>query len=357
MNARVARRLVLPVTVAALVLAGAGAVWAVHRPRPSSTPAGAARRVTHPTRPTGSTVAPRTAARSSVRSTGRLTGAAPTVPPTTAVAPPPPPGGSPWRVLVVGDSTAMTLWWALFQTAPTYHAEVFDAATFMCGVAIGTEASSDDGQGPTMSMVPACNSDSPASAQWPALWRDDLARYDPQLVVVLAGRWETTDRMYEGRWMDILDPPFAAYVGRQLVEAGQVGTSTGAHVDLLTSACADSAPFFASLHAPDSAVNDDSSRRLAVYNALVRRAAAQVPGASVVDFDALLCPGGQFHRTLDGVQVRPLDGVHTPSYSPGNTFLSNSTAPVAAAFAAWLGPRLWPELLAPLAAGSTGSTG
>jgi putative intracellular protease/amidase len=254
--------------------------------------------------------------------------------------------GTARRVLVVGDSTAMTLAWALSQSASSYGATLLDGSTFMCGVAIGSEASSEDGHGPTMAMVPACNSATPVSQQWPALWRSDIARYDPQVVVVLAGRWETTDRTYEGRWMDILDRPFAAYVERQLRLAVEVGTSRGAHVDLLTSACADSAPYFASEHLPDTAVDDDSPARLAVYNSLVRKAAAGDPRVSVVDFDAIVCPGGKFHRYLDGVQVRPLDGVHTPSYSPGNLFVSNSTPAVAAAFAAWLAPRLWPQILA-----------
>jgi hypothetical protein len=256
--------------------------------------------------------------------------------------------GSPWRVLVVGDSTAMTLEWALAQTSSSYDADVFDGSTFMCGVAIGTEASSDNGSGPTMAMVPPCNSATPVAQQWPALWRQDLSQDNPDLVVVLAGRWETTDRMYDGHWMNILDRPFAVYVERQLELAVRTATSTGAHVDMLTAACADSGPFFAARHEPDTAVNDDSSVRLAAYNALLRQSVRHAHNASVVDLDALLCPEGQFQRSIDGVQVRPLDGVHTPSYSPGNPFVSNSTPAVADAFATWLAPRLWPELLAGL---------
>lgn len=253
---------------------------------------------------------------------------------------------SPRRVLVVGDSTALTLAWALQQTASHYDAVIYDGATFMCGLAIGKEASSDYGHGPTMAMVPACNSSTPASQQWPALWRRDIAEFDPQVVVVLAGRWETTDRTYEGKWMNILDAPFASYVARQLHLAVEIGTAKGAHLDLLTAACADSAPYFAAEHLPDTAVHDDSPVRLAVYNRLVGQAAVNDPKVSVVNFDAILCPGGKFHRYLDGVQVRPLDGVHTPSYSAGNPFVTNATPAVADAFAAWLAPRLWPELLA-----------
>ncbi len=197
-----------------------------------------------------------------------------------------------------------------------------------------------------MAMVPACNSATPPAGQWPALWRSRISQDDPQVVVLLAGRWETTDRLYQGQWMDILDRPFADYVEQQLRLAVQIGTSGGAHMDLLTTACADSGPFFASAHLPDTAVDDDSPVRLAAYNRLLVQAAAGNPQVSVIDYDALLCPGGTFHRYLDGVEVRPLDGVHTPSYSQGNPFASNSTPAAAVAFAAWLAPRLWPQILA-----------
>ncbi len=256
--------------------------------------------------------------------------------------------GPPVTVLLVGDSTATTLAPALQQTESRYHAVLVDGSTFMCGVAIGAESSSDNGRGPTMAMVPACNSATPPDQQWPALWQKKIARYHPQVVALLAGRWETTDRTYQGKWMNIEDAPFAAYVARQLALAISIGTSNGAHMDLLTTACADSAPLFASMHKPDTAVEDDSPARLAIYNRLLREAAAGNPAVSIVDFDAILCPGGNFHRYLDGVQVRPLDGVHTPSTSPSNPFIDNSSAPVAAAFARWIGPRLWPKLLAPV---------
>ena len=48
----------------------------------------------------------------------------------------------------------------------------------------------------------------------------------------------------------------------------------------------------------------------------------------------------------DGVQIRTLDGVHTPSYDPGNPYEGNSTQPVADAFYNWLSPRIWPSIVA-----------
>ena len=34
----------------------------------------------------------------------------------------------------------------------------------------------------------------------------------PNVVVLLAGRWEVVDREYQGTWTNILHPTFAAYV-------------------------------------------------------------------------------------------------------------------------------------------------
>ena len=49
----------------------------------------------------------------------------------------------------------------------------------------------------------------------------------PNVVVLLAGRWEVVDREYQGAWTNILSPTYAAYVKAQLEEASKLVTSTG----------------------------------------------------------------------------------------------------------------------------------
>jgi len=66
---------------------------------------------------------------------------------------------------------------------------------------------------------------------------------------------------------------------------------------------------------------------------------------SVIDFGSILCPSGQFAGSLDGVQVRTADGIHTPAYAPGNIFVQNSTQAVAENFYSWLSPRIWPQII------------
>ncbi len=128
----------------------------------------------------------------------------------------------------------------------------------------------------------------------------------PNVVVLLAGRWEVADREYQGQWTNILNPVFAAYVKQQLNRASQVVTATGARMVFLTAACNNEG------EQPDGAPwPEDSSKRLDVYNQLVREVAAEHPTTdSVVDLHAATCPGGRYAESIRGVQVRRSDGVH-----------------------------------------------
>jgi hypothetical protein len=90
----------------------------------------------------------------------------------------------------------------------------------------------------------------------------------------------------------------------------------------------------------------DSAARRDIYNHLLREAASQFPGtATVIDYGSILCPDGHYSQFLDGVQVRTADGIHTPSYAPGNPYVGNSTQAVAQSFYSWLSPRIWPQIL------------
>ena len=57
---------------------------------------------------------------------------------------------------------------------------------------------------------------SPDAEQWTVWDRDWVDQYDPDVVVLLAGRWEVRTRVYDGQWTNIIEPDFAAYVKRQL---------------------------------------------------------------------------------------------------------------------------------------------
>ncbi|HMD46366.1 MAG TPA: acyltransferase family protein [Acidimicrobiales bacterium] len=244
--------------------------------------------------------------------------------------------GPPVHAVLFGDSVALTLGLGLDlpQLRRAYNVTESDHGILGCGVAIGADEDSHDVVVPVAS---ACNPDpSPGQPQWPAQWAAWLHQEHPDVVMILAGRWETVGRTYAGRWTTILDPAYQAYVKRQLELAVQVASSGGAHVVLLT------APCFSSGEQPDGQPwPEDSAARLDAYNALVRQVAAEDPRTtSLVDLDALVCPGGHFATSLDGTVIRRSDGVHF-------TVLGGGV----------VGTRLWPEVLKTLGPADGARTG
>jgi len=233
-------------------------------------------------------------------------------PPTSA----PSSSGPPVRVLLIGDSTAITLGEGLGEV-PVEHKYDYvlaDEGILGCGVV----------EGPVVEIMGArdqvnsvCDGSPPppgaplAEQSLPDQWRHDMAVNRPNVVALLAGRWEVVNREYHGKWTNILHPTFAAYVKRQLESASDLVTSYGAHMVFLTAPCTDEG------EQPDGAPwPEQNPARLAAYNKLVREVAAEHPQTdSVADLFAAACPGGHYSATKDGVTIRTVsDGIHfTPA--------------------------------------------
>jgi lysophospholipase L1-like esterase len=228
--------------------------------------------------------------------------------------------GPPVRVLVVGDSTALTLDIGLNEHARSYGVVPFNGGIFGCGVTTGAEYQLKGVDAP---MAPECSGAVP-NFQWSNLWLLRMADVHPNVVMILAGRWEVTNRTYEGHWTNIENPTYAAYVKSRLVYAVHVAASSGAHVVLMTAPCYDSG------EQPNGAPwPEDSRARLSIYNTLVRQVAATAPDTSLLNFNALACPGGHYEEYLEGQQVRSPDGVHF-TFTGGNVFA----------------PKIWPAIVA-----------
>jgi peptidoglycan/LPS O-acetylase OafA/YrhL len=251
-----------------------------------------------------------------------------TAAPSVAVKPPPPTvaggggrhHGPPVKVLVVGDSTALTLDIGLNEYATSYGIAPTNAGILGCGITTGKEYQL---QGVDAPMATQCTGH-PADDQWYRLWADKISTIHPNVVMILAGRWEVVNRTYEGHWTNIAHPAYAAYVESQLKRAVRIAGSGGAHVVLLTAPCYDSG------EQPNGAPwPEDSRARLAVYNKLVRHVAATSANTSLLNFNAMACPGGQYEEFMDGHQVRLADGVHF-TFDGGNVFA----------------PKIWPVIAA-----------
>ncbi len=242
--------------------------------------------------------------------------AAPTTgPPVTSA----PGTGPPVKALVVGDSTALTLDIGLNEHARDYGIEPFNGGLLGCGV---TSCAEYQEKGVDDPMAVQCRGVTPQT-QWPARWRAEIVKDDPNVVMILAGRWEVSNRTYDGRWTNIEDPTYAAYVRRELMDAVHLAGSGGATVVLMTAPCYDTG------EQPDGQPwPEDSRARLAIYNHIVRDVAASIPGTSLLDFNAMACPDGQYEEYMGGRQVRLADGIHF-TFTGGDAFAS----------------RIWPYIL------------
>ncbi len=249
--------------------------------------------------------------------------------------------GHRFKLVVLGDSTAVTLGAALVATAPK-GIQVIQAGTYGCGLAIAVKASNKPPL-PGLNMVTACNEASPPSEQWPAgAARQVRGTTRGDVVLFLAGDWESQDLFREGTWTNITHPSFQRYLLHQMREAVAIGTAHGAHFDFTTMPAVDAGlPFM------DAVFPQDSPNRRRIYNRLITIVAREFPDkVSVVDLGAILSPHGVFTEFLDGVQIRTPDGVHTPSYGLPGSYKNNSTPAVADAFYNWLSPRIWPSIIA-----------
>jgi hypothetical protein len=231
---------------------------------------------------------------------------------------------APVRVLLVGDSLALTLGIGL-QGALTAHPKTYAGLRLFnegipgCGVADGTTGIE---QGTTFVVTPPCTPD-PGSAEcppggvfgpkqnvpcqaWTAAWADWVRQTKPNVVVLLAGGNEVKDRLYDGAMTSILNPTFAAYVESQLQKAVKIATARGALMILMTEPCQSTGKQPNGQPWPE-----DNPARQAQYNSLLREVAAQHPHTVFMqDLNAVVCPGGSYAEDLDGVPVRQADGLH-----------------------------------------------
>jgi peptidoglycan/LPS O-acetylase OafA/YrhL len=230
-----------------------------------------------------------------------------TVPPVAAR---PLPADRPVRVLVVGDSVALSLGRGLERWgAATGHASVWNAARMYCSIGRYAERAL---MGATRQGA-GCD-------DWEMRWAGYVEEFDPDVVVVLSTIWEIVHRRAEG-WDDfkgIDDPQYQAWLQSEYDVAVDVLASRGARVAWLTMPC---------LRRTD----DGIIRATDLYNTQVLGDLEERRGeVFVIDIFGRICPDGTFTDTLDGIEGMRPDGAHFSD--PG---------------ADWVATWLMPEILDP----------
>lgn len=238
--------------------------------------------------------------------------------------------GATRRVVVLGDSTGLTLGVALTATSPS-GVTVDNRALFGCGLAIADGVTAHP-PAIALPMGPACSSSTPLGDRWPALDARSVAATRPgDVVIFVAGPWDVADLEVGGQLESLASPAFRGSERRALEELVAISTAHGARLELFTM--------------PPSS---GSQGRWMLYNNLLAAVAADHPRrVSVVAWGRLLSPSGHYRTYVDGVEVKAGNGLHTPAYAPGNPFVDNASQAVAQRFYRWVAPRIWPEILRP----------
>ncbi|MEU0005309.1 acyltransferase family protein [Streptomyces sp. NPDC006314] len=215
----------------------------------------------------------------------------------------PPTGRPPYRptdrhpgtavsTVIMGDSIA---WSLLHYLPPTPGVTVHDITRQGCGLALGSP----------YRYFGSLHEVSRRCERWPIDLRQAVDRHDPDVVVILFGRWETMDREQDGRWTHIGDKAFDGYLRAQLGRAVETAAARGARVLLATE------PYNRRGERPDGGLwPEDNPERVDRWNRMLRQVAThEGPSVKILDLAGRLCPDGAFTWQVDGVRVRS-DGVH-----------------------------------------------
>jgi len=232
----------------------------------------------------------------------------PGVSPVAVVSPSPPAGPAravaqrdprrPFTVSVFGDSIGWTLMHYLPST-PGFH--FVDHTVIGCSLVRGGPYRY---LGQTLDQKTECES-------WPSRWTAEAAADRPDAILLIVGRWETVDRVNEGKWTHIGDPAFDAYLAGELRRAVDILSANGAPLTVAN------LPYSRRGERPDGSLYpEDQPERVDQWNALLRRIIGQhgkvspsIPDIGVLDLNKKLCPEGVYTAKVDGVEVRS-DGVH-----------------------------------------------
>lgn len=203
------------------------------------------------------------------------------------------------KVLIVGDSQARSLGFGLERWGVENGIWVWNAATNGCGIA-------DEGYvyywgDKEASLRPEC-----VAAR--AAYKDQIARFEPDMVLVLSSAWDIGLRRLEG-WPEPLrvqSPEFSAYLTREYREVAETLTERGAKVVWMQAPCVDRSTENA------THINWFNRDDLDTLNReiLPSIAAEYLDNIVLYDLDEVLCSGGEALSEIDGISPIRGDGVH-----------------------------------------------
>jgi SGNH domain (fused to AT3 domains) len=197
----------------------------------------------------------------------------------------------PFTVSVFGDSIGWTM---MHFLPPTPGFQFIDHTVIGCSLVRG---------GPYSYLGQALDQKSECES-WPGRWTSQITVDQPDAVLLVIGRWETVDRVNEGRWTHIGDPAFDSYISTELRRAVDILSFSGAPLMVAN------LPYSRRGERPDGSLYpEDQPQRVDEWNTMLGKTIGNRPDVRILDLKKKLCPQGRYTDKVDGLQVRS-DGVH-----------------------------------------------
>lgn len=212
--------------------------------------------------------------------------------------------------LVAGDSVAMSVTFGLGHWASSSGAKIYNATRLGCPIARGG-----------VTKVQMDTKEYGENCDWSDEFTNAVAAFRPNVVMLMSGVWEVTDRRLPGdnRFRHLGDPLMDRYVLAEFLSAVDLLGSDGASVALILQPHIESGRDKGLAGLPES-----DPARMDRLNEILEQVAEMRPDVvTLVDIREWMAtqPGGE-----DGAELRP-DGVHFDDDSSKR-------------LASWLGPRL-----------------
>jgi hypothetical protein len=208
----------------------------------------------------------------------------------------------PKRVLVLGDSVALTMGIQMFLDQEDFGTIVDDAGILGCGFVTGYDVEFRSPFFPNKRFVPLnapCNNEA-------AVWTSDVRSFQPQAIVTEMGWWDSYRHLINGKVSFLTQPQYDSLVEQRILGLiHSLRSVTGAPIYFL------SVPWMqpAALQngQPEPAASTASHNEI---NSLIRLAAQSSTTTHFVDISRYITPAGHFQADVGGGICRTSDGIH-----------------------------------------------